>query len=91
MKLFNDELCEAILDAYKENIKDMVKTTLAKGSVWGPRELEWFITKMSTATRNTEALLDTLYLKQSQLDEAELDNTEVNTDEHNEKAEPEGD
>lgn len=75
MKLFNDEICEGILNGYKDYVKQQVIDNLGKG-MWGPRELEWFMHKLTTATMNVEALLDSLAAKQEALDKTEVLNDE---------------
>lgn len=55
----NEELFDAILQAYKEAITECVKTSLGK-SIWTNRELDWFYRKFTTMTINTQNLLDTI-------------------------------
>lgn len=88
MKLFNDELVEGILNGYKDYVKQQVIDNLGKGS-WGPRELEWFVHKLTTATMNIESLLESLAAKQELLDKTEVLNDERTTEE--DKPNTEGD
>ena len=55
----NEELFDAILQAYKEAITECVKTSLGK-NIWTNRELDWFYRKFTTMTINTQNLLDTI-------------------------------
>lgn len=57
--MHNEELFDAILQAYKEAITECVKTSLGK-SIWTNRELDWFYRKFTTMTINTQNLLDTI-------------------------------
>lgn len=87
MKLFNDEIVEGILDGYKDYVKQQVIDNLGKGS-WGPRELEWFVHKLTTATMNIESLLESLAAKQELLDKTEVLNDERTEED---KSDTEGD
>lgn len=87
MKLFNDELIDGILDGYKDYVKQQVIDNLGKGS-WGPRELEWFVHKLTTATMNIESLLESLAAKQELLDKTEVLNDERTEED---KSDTEGD
>lgn len=55
----NEELFDAILQAYKEAITECVKTSLGK-SIWTDRELTWFNNRLRNMTINTQNLLDTI-------------------------------
>lgn len=55
----NEELFDAILQAYKAAITECVKTSLGK-NIWTNRELDWFYRKFTTMTINTQNLLDTI-------------------------------
>lgn len=76
----NEELFDAILQAYKEAITECVKTSLGK-NIWTNRELDWFYRKFTTMTINTQNLLDTIANMEdinnecnNQLDQDEGDN-----------------